>query len=160
MRKIKIGLAKKNLILTLILFLISSVGYTQDSALRVEIKPEQKSVKNGEEVSVMTKIINTSHKDQHLQVWSCSYYDNWIVENPFVKLEKWPCNKNFITEVVLKPGKTYENKLSLRIDVPAEKILVGKVTFRLGFKTASGPSNPLTESPIIRSNSVTLSIRQ
>ena len=157
----KIGWARENLILTLILFLISSVGYAQESNLRVVIKPEQQSVKNGEEFSVMTKIMNTSHKDQHFQVWSCSYYDNWIVDSTYTKLEEWPCDKNFITEIVLKPGKIYENKLSLKIEVPAEKNLVRKVIFKLGFKTAADSHNQkVTETPIIWSNPVTMQIKE
>ena len=152
---------KKIIILTSIFFLFVSSSYSQDIALRVEIKPEQQSVKNGEEFSVMTKIINTSHKDQHLQVWSCSYYDNWIINSPWVQLKAWPCKENAVDEVVLKSGEIYENKLSLKIGVPAEEILVREVTFKLGFKMApSDSSNPLIETPVVWSNLVTIQIKE
>ena len=109
----------------------------------------------------MTKIINTSHKDQHLQVWSCSYYNNWIIDSPWVQLKAWPCKKNFVDEVVLKSGETYENKLSLKIGVPAEEILVEKVTFKLGFKAAVDPfSQKMTEASIVWSDSVTLQTKE
>ena len=154
---------KKVLAFIIVFLFFTSTGHSQDSALRIEIQPKQKSVKNGEEVSVVTKIINTSNKDQHLQVWSCSYYDNWIVNSPFVKLNAWPCRKNFVHEVVLKPGKTYENKLSLKIIVPADKNMLEKIIFKLGFKTfikpATGDIKP-KEIPVIWSNPVTIMIKE
>ena len=127
----------KFLILISIFFFFVDNSYSQDSALRLDIKPEKITVRNGGAVSVMTKIINPGRIVQHLQIWSCSYYDNWIVDNPFVKLEAWPCNKNFFEAVTLKPGEDYANRLSLKITVPAEEILVEKLVFKLGFKRSA-----------------------
>ncbi len=118
----------------MIVLLFSCTSYAQESALRVEIKSEQRSVKTGESFEVTTQIVNISQKDQHLQIWACSYSDNWVTDNPYVHLNGEPCNKNFIGNVVLKRGEVYENRLSLNITVSAEEILVEEVTFKLGFK--------------------------
>ncbi len=162
-RKMTINLGKKFLLLTtLILFFMGSLGYGQDSGLRVEIKPEQTTVKNDEEISVMTKIINTSHTDQHLQIWGCSYYDNWSVDSPFIKLQDWPCEKNPINDVVLKPKEKYENKLSLKITVPAEEVLVKQINFRLGFKPwwELTKGNIIPNSSVVWSNPITIKIKE
>ena len=98
----------------MMLFLSCSC-YAEESALRVEIKSGQKSVKTGESFEVTTKIVNISQKDQHLQIWSCSYSDNWATDNPFVHLNGESCDKNFVGNVLLKRGEVYKNRLSLRI---------------------------------------------
>ena len=161
MSKMKMGRAKKNLLLVLVGLLISSAGYAQGSNLRIEINTPQTSVKNDEEISVATTILNTSPQEQHFQVWSCSYYDNWMVDSPYLTLTQWPCTKNGIKEIVLKPGEAYENKLSLKIDVPAQEVMVEEVTFKLGFKTVVEASQQkVPEAPIIWSQPVTLKIKE
>ena len=150
---------KKFVILICIFFFSVAISYSQDSALRVDIKPELTSVKNGEEFSVMTKVINTSHKDQSLHVWSCSYSENWVVDNDLVLISGQVCHGNGVMEVLLKPGEAYEKKLSLKsILASSEGFGSEKVTFRLGFKTfVDGPNNKL---PIVWSNPITVDVKE
>ena len=173
--EMKIDWAKNTAILALMVFLTGSLGYTEESHLRVEITPDRTTVKNGEAISVITKVMNISHTNQQLLVWSCAYYDNWSVDSPFVALQAWSCMYNNPVPIPLKPGETYQRQLWIRIDVPAEELQMEKVTFRLGFKTSPAEllfpkelhlfgnvqqydQKPPNEAPVIWSDPITLRI--
>ena len=116
----------------------SCTSYAQESGLRVEIKNELASVQPNTSFEVTTKITNTGLQDQSLQVWPCSYSDNWTTDSPFVYLDQQECDKNGILNVLLKSHEVYERKLSLKItNLPAREIMVNEITFILGFMQAN-----------------------
>src|SRR5262245_51829138 len=57
----------------LLLIAISPTAHGQDSLLRIEIRMPQASIKNGHDVEVSTKIINTGSDDLVLHLSQCSY---------------------------------------------------------------------------------------
>ena len=144
-------------IFIMVLF-FSSACSAEEPRLRIEVKADQTSVVNGESVKVTAKITNNGQQDQNLQVWSCSYSDNWKTDNPYVYLDIEPCNKNGIINVVLKSHQVYEKELSLNITVPAQELTLDEVTFILGFRQAvleGGKTEPLAWS-----NPITLKIKK
>ena len=151
------------LMLMIILFLPAHMSHSQDTALRIDIKPEHESVKNGAEISVLTRIINISQSEQKFEVWSCSYSESWVTDSPHLSLVAVSCKENAITKIVLKPGRVYENKLSIRVAVPAEEILVEDVTFKLGFKPivwSTDSQKKENETSIIWSYPVTIKVKE
>ena len=144
-----------------LLFLFSvPPAQAQEASLRVEIDPDQASVMDGGELTVTTHITNTGSQDIALRVWTCSYSDNWIDDSPFVDLVPWPCDENGLAKYVLKPGESlqnYENKLRLRIFVPADEIAVEQVTFKLGFKASPDKADT---SPVAWSGPITVQVKE
>ena len=151
---------RKILFLAVISFFINASGHASDSKLKIEVKPAKMLVKNGQEISIDTIIENVGKEVQRLEVWSCSYYDNWNVDSPFVKLQGWACRKNGVIEVALKPKEKYEKELRLKINVPAEEIQVEKITFKLGFKASLNETSNPKEFPIIWSDPIILQIKE
>jgi hypothetical protein len=132
------------------------LSYGQSAGLAVEATADRDTVANVGKLSVNVKIRNEGLTDQHLRLMLCSYYDSWATDNTAVTLVPWPCDKNPMIEVVLKPGETYENSvfpLELLVGVGEKEIFPAEVSFRLGLRPdvlyrtdASRPvvwSNPL-----------------
>src|SRR5271167_4962264 len=77
-------------------------AYSQDLPIRVEIKVAQLAVKNDDEFPVSTTIRNMSAEEQSLQIWSCSYPEQWTSDNPVVHITPASCDKNDVIFVRLK----------------------------------------------------------
>jgi len=117
-------------------------------ALKVTIGIDDKSVEPAGSFSVSTQIQNIGERAITLAIWSCSYSQNWISDNPAVTIESMPCKKNVLEGIALASGRTYTNSLEVRSTT--------EQPFRLGFMNgqldvkmpASKPvwSNPLTVS--------------
>ena len=141
---------------------IAPVAHGEATTLKVEISTEHATIKNTEQLSVDTKIRNTGNEAQDIQVWSCSYPDNWTSDNLAVSIEQVPCKKNDLIRVRLNPGETYERDLSVQIAVAAEEIQDETVTFRLGFKSpmrGSGSApDVVTQDEQIWSNPITVKV--
>jgi len=129
--------------------------------LRVELTADRESVPNLGQFAVTATIRNEGLQNEPLQFWTCSYYESWIVDEPSVTLDTWPCDKNPLRSIVLKPGDVHENAgpLKLSIGVPAEEILQDRVTFRLGFKRNVLNIGDITQ-PILWSNPVTIQVTE
>jgi hypothetical protein len=121
----------------LLLCFAGLAAYGQDSPIQVEIKPSQTKVNNYETFSVATEMRNTSTDEQSIELWSCSYPTQWVSDNPVVRFNLVGCKKNDLLTIKLKPGKTLDRVLSVRIELPAEGDPIEEVTFRMGFKTAT-----------------------
>ncbi len=137
-------------------------GFCQNDGLRVELTADRHEVPNLEKFSVSAKIINAGLQDQPIQIWLCSYYESWVVDNPFVTMDPWACSKNPLQKIVLKPGEVYENTsfpLILSVGVPVEEILQDSVTFRLGFKRDILNAQDI-EQPLVWSEPLTIQITE
>ncbi len=127
--------------------------------LKVTIQSEQKSIKNGNTFSMTTKIKNVSREVQILHIWLCSYDDHWITDSPFARVKGISCDKNFLKELSLKSGEIYKRDLTIRIDVPARKVSIKSLSFRLGFTDGHYGGNNVLPEPVW-SNSITVKITE
>jgi len=141
---------RRSLIAALFCAGIAACG--QDSPTRVEIKVAQSTVKNNQEFLVSTTLRNVGTDEQSMRIWSCSYPQQWIADNPAVHIAGAACKKNDVFRVRLKPGETYERALSIHIKVAAQRLAQKPVTFRLGFEPANyektGVGSPLWSNAI------------
>lgn len=126
---------RRGALLVLMLFLfIGMAAYGEDCPMRVGIRVTQSTVNNNGEFLVSTTIRNVSRDEQSLEVWSCSYPQQWTANNPAVHITSVACKKNDVIRVRLKPGEAYERTLSIHIGVAAEHRAQNSVAFRLGFE--------------------------
>jgi hypothetical protein len=126
------------------------------SPLKVDIKPAQTTVKNTERLVIHTKINNTSNDVQALQVWSCSYNENWKSDHAAVFVNIAPCRANAPFNLQLKPGEAYERDLSVYVLLATDELQQESLTFRLGFKPWIDP--PVKSLPFIWSNPITVKV--
>lgn len=143
-------------LLLFILFFTGVTAHSEASSIIVDIKMANSTVKGNEDLPVSTSVRNVGAKDQSLQIWSCSYPEQWIVDNPIVHIPAVSCQKNDVVHVRLKPGEAYKRALSIHIERSAEHQVQKSVTFRLGFKPDISEKTGLP-SPIW-SNAITLSV--
>ncbi len=128
--------------------------------LKVSIHSGQKSIKNGAAFPVTTKIQNVGREAPILHIWLCSYDAHWITDSPFAHVESFPCTKNFLQEVRLKPGEAYKRDWDIRIAVSAEELQQESVRFRLGFTDGGNEGgNNVLPAPVW-SNSITVKITE
>jgi hypothetical protein len=106
---------------------------TAAPSLTVSVQTEQKSVKNGGFLLVVTNIQNVGDTIQTLRIWSCSHERNWKTDNLFVRVMHGSCKKDAIQNVKLEAGETYKHTLHLGINVPDREASINSLSFRLGF---------------------------
>ena len=74
-------------------------------------------------------IKNTSDKTIKICLMTCSWEDNFIVNNNYIYIRGHECDSNFPTLVEFKPGesKTYTNTLtkSIKFDYPCQNCIYG-----------------------------------
>jgi hypothetical protein len=143
---------------TLLILGLSLTGMTSrgdDLPMRVEIKLAQLAVRNNEEFSVSTVVRNISGGAQSLQVWSCSYSEQWTPDNSAIRLTPAACKKNDIVQVRLGPGEVYQRTLSARIRL-AEPRIPGPVTFRLEFRPGGSEKTGVS----LWSNAITAEVEE
>jgi hypothetical protein len=148
----------RDALLIVMLFFTGSAAYGQDLPTRVEISVVRSTVKNNEEFPVSTTIRNVGRDEQSLQIWSCSYPEQWTADNPDVHIIGAACRKNDVILVGLKPGDAYERTLSIHIGIAAENRTQKSVTFRLGFESATSKKTDIA-SPIW-SNAITVNVTE
>lgn len=132
------------------------VACGHDLPMRVEISVAQSTVKNNEEFSLSTTIRNVSKNEQSLQIWSCSYPDQWSADNPAVHITGASCDKNDIIRIRVKPGEAHERTLSIRVSIDAEHSAQKTVTFRLAFEPVTSEKTGIASR--IWSNVITLNV--
>ena len=75
-------------------------------------------------------IKNTSDKTIKIWLMTCSWEDNFIVNNNYIYIRGHECDSNFPALVEFKPGesKTYTNTLtkSIKFDYPCENCIYGQ----------------------------------
>lgn len=138
--------------LTLLFFCLcfsSSIVRAEDPLLKIQVLPDQNSVKSGMMFLVHVQVANSS-SDTSVDFWSntCSCEKHWVTDNPGVFIQPWTCNENAFEQIMLKPGDIYEKNIILYIP---KKDKTGPVTFQLGFKHMSEDGNvaePLWSSPV------------
>jgi predicted secreted protein len=149
---------KKNpLLFSAILFLLVFSGLSfsgpavgaEDSLLKIQVFPDQNSVKSGMMFLVRAQAANSS-SGTSTEFWtnSCSYEKHWVADNPAVLIQPWTCNENTLEQTTLEPGDVYEKNIILYI---SKKDKTGPVTFRLGFKRMSEDGDvaePLWSDPL------------
>jgi inhibitor of cysteine peptidase len=131
------------------LFFPSPIVWAEDSLLKIQVFPDQNSVKSGMMFLVHVQVSNSS-SDTSAEFWSnsCSYEKHWVTDNAGVLIQSWTCNENTLEQVALGPGETYEKNIILYIP---KKDKTEPVTFRLGFQRMSEDGDvaePLWSDPI------------
>lgn len=124
--------------------------------MRVEISVAQSTIKNNEEFSLSTTIRNVDKDEQSLQVWSCSYPQQWTTDNPAVHITDASCKKNDIIRIRLKPGEAHERTLSIHISIDADHSAQKTVAFRLAFEPVTSEKTAIAAR--IWSNAITLNV--
>jgi hypothetical protein len=135
-------------------FGFGEIALAASSPLRIEIQTAQQTVKMGAPFPVVTKIKNISEDAVTLQIWICSYGQNWIIDNSFMHISPIPCGKNYLESVRLKPGEVYTRELPVSTDASSNNS-GDTIAFRLGFMDG-GPNNGLPRP--VWSNPITLKI--
>lgn len=140
---------------TLLFFVFSFLCFSgtsaraEDPLLKIEVLPDQNSVKSGMMFLVHVQALNSS-ADTSVGFWSntCSYEKHWVTDNAGVFIQSWTCNENTLEEITLEPGDSYQKNIILYIPKKDE---TGPVTFRLGFKRMSengDVTEPLWSDPV------------
>jgi len=124
MKKIFLGV----LLLQVFIFPLSA----QVRDFYIEIIPKKNVLQKGEIFTVITSIMNVTQEEQKLCFWTCSYDENWQLEDPSKKIQFYGsiCEKNIVSCVTLKPLEKFEKELYLQVSDNAKE---GKATFKLGF---------------------------
>jgi hypothetical protein len=138
---------KRDALLIVMLFFTGMAALSQDLPMRVEIRLAQSTVKNNEEFPISTTIRNVGRDEQLLQIWSCSYPQQWTADNPAVHITGASCKKNDVIRVRLKPGEVYERTVSIHIGFASDHRAQKSVAFRLGFEPITSEKTGIT-SPI------------
>jgi len=123
---------KKILFVILFLMLFVLPGLTQERDFYIEIIPKKTVLAKEEIFTVVTSIMNVTQKEQRLCSWSCSYDENWRLEDSSKKFHIYgvDCEKNVVSCIALRPLERFERELYLQVDPTAKK---GEASFRLGF---------------------------
>ena len=130
-------------------------GDSRNSPLKVEIKLAQDAVKNKETFPVATTLINSGSKEWELGV-GCGFLDQWVSDNPSIRVIGEACAKTIAIGARLKPGEAYKRAVPVRVELASGEGQPESVTFRLGFKDMTYGTAPMS-SPIW-SNAVTVSV--
>lgn len=131
------------------LFFSGPIVWAEDSLLKIQVLPDQNSVKSGMMFLVHVQVVNSS-SDTSVEFWSnsCSFEKHWVTDNAEVLIQSWTCNENTLDQTTLEPGDVYEKNIILYIP---KKDKTGPVTFRLGFERMSEDGDvaePLWSSPV------------
>lgn len=119
------------IIITLCIFCFApSPARAGQSPFKIEIYPDQTSVKSGMMFLVRARVSNATDGSVDLLCYSCSYDKHWITDIPGVFVQPWTCGEDKLEQMTLEPGDIYEKNLILYI---SKKDGAGPVTFRLGF---------------------------
>lgn len=129
----------------------------QRATIRVIVDSARHTVKNGENFLVSISIKNLTNDQQSLQIWSCSFPEEWISDNSVVHIPNVPCKKNSAIWITLKPRESYDQQFAIYIALPADYRAPEPVNFRLGFEPISFQETAAI-SPPIWSNSVKVDV--
>jgi len=137
---------------------IALQGWCQCQSLRADIKAAQTLVKSGETFRVGTAIRNAGTTEQTIIVFTCTWSDQWIVDNPAVDVNSNNCLSNVQEKIKLKPGEAYENSLMVHIGPATDQSVRREMTFRLGFDTTGYFGTRKPDQKVIWSNPVTVTV--
>lgn len=123
---------KKGLFIILFLLVITFAVSAQERDFYVEITPEKNVLEKGEIFTVTTSIMNVTQKEQRLCFWTCSYDENWLLDDSLKNFQFYGvnCDKNIVSCITLKPLEKFEKELELQVSDSAKR---GKAAFKLGF---------------------------
>ncbi len=123
---------KKILFIILFLALFVLPGLTQERDFYIEIIPKKNVLAKDEIFTVITNIMNVTQKEQRLCSWSCSYDENWQLEDSSKRFRVYGVDweKNTVSCITLRPVERFEKELYLQVEPMAKK---GNASFRLGF---------------------------
>lgn len=138
------------------LLLNGAASHAENSPIIAEISAAQAGVKTNEIFLVSATLRNRSADTQFLSVWSCSYPQQWISDNPAVHVAPASCKKDAIVRVRLPPGEAYKQSLSIYFAGAAKYFAGHSITFRLGFKPVTAAGGKM--SAAIWSNALTLDV--
>ncbi|MFA5008632.1 MAG: hypothetical protein WC546_05370 [Candidatus Omnitrophota bacterium] len=123
---------KKGLFLILVLSVIFFNALAQERDFYIEIIPKKTMLGKGEIFTAITSFMNVTQKEQKICSWTCSYDQNWLLEDSLNNFHLYGvnCEKNIVSCVTLKPFEKFEKELYLQVSDDAKK---GKANFKLGF---------------------------
>ena len=115
----------------------------------------------GREFSLFAVIRNVSGVDLVLQTDACGNAWRWRTDRRMVNVvggRRIPCKKNPLQYLRLRPGKTYELRLTLIASEPRGNTAGARVSFRLGCTPLLGYNAPARTLPYIWSNPVAVRV--
>lgn len=109
--------------LFILIFLLSGCGYT--NPLKVDVNLE------GPGHGLNYVLTNISNRDVEVEMWSCSTWENWVVEVQGAKSKIGPgCDKNFPMVKIIPVGKSITGPMGINLSEFDGEF----VTVRAGFK--------------------------
>jgi len=123
---------KRYLFVILFLSIGFFTAFAQERDFYIEVIPKKNALAKEEIFTVVASIMNVTMKEQRLCSWSCSYNENWQLEDPSGKVHLYSpnCEMNIVSCITLRPLERLEKELYLQVDSTAKK---GNVSFRLNF---------------------------
>jgi len=105
-----------------------------EQSFSVQIKTAQVSVKADQRMPVSTWIRNLGSTDATIEVWSCAFPSEWIVDNASIDIEQPNCLAEDRRAIVLKPGGAYKRDVTISIHLGTANPNQKEVSFRMGFR--------------------------
>jgi hypothetical protein len=139
-----------------------SSAHAQSQSFKALITLTQSTVSNNRIFTVMTSVQNTGITEHLLDVWSCSYSDQWIPDSPLIHVDPENCLMNTHGKVRLGPGKSYRRTIRIHTSLTSGPDHPASVTFRLGFVQATLVKGvaPVPGSSPLWSNPVTITVNR
>jgi hypothetical protein len=97
----------------ILLALLVATSVVSAEPLSVEIKPATLTWKPKQHVDVAIRVVNTSTAPVKVGIWLCSWFDNFRSTDPKLVFDRWGCDKNYVKDWELQPGKAWEDKLEM-----------------------------------------------
>lgn len=114
-----------------ILFLLCITAVAQPDSIKYTLtagKPKVKKKSGQRWIEVPIALTNTTKDTLEYYTMTCSWQDFYTVDNPNVKTESVPCDKNIFESITLPPGKS--NTVLLKL-YPADSTDI-KLSFKIG----------------------------
>lgn len=119
-----------------LLLLLCSVAVAQPDSLKYTLtagKPKIKKESGQRWLQVPVTLTNTTKDTLKYYTMTCSWQNFYCVDNPNVKIEEVPCDKNVFSPITLPPGKSNTVLLKLYPDDNTDIKLSFKIGMNLVF---------------------------
>ena len=94
----------------------------------MSLQTDMTLIPSREKLQIKLTMRNDSRQYEIFQQWTCSWTEHWRCDNNDIWLQgPFACYSNFVTTVILPPGKSYDTPVA-RLEMP--KLKPGKTTVR------------------------------
>ena len=156
----------KNVYLLAVLF-ICSLCLAQPDGLKYTLtagRPEIKKASGEQWLQVWVTLTNTTKDTLKYYTMTCSWQNFYCIDNPDVKIEDVPCDKNIFTLITLPPGKSNTVLLKLYPADNSHKQLSFKIGMNLVFYrkllSSNEIRNEMDKRNIIWTKPITVKLKQ